>query len=329
MSNAIHVADQVRLGDMKPVLPFVANPDDPFQAEWIVALQQAMPDETIVPFGALDAAARDGCTVAIVANPRPEDLLRLPRLQWVHSVWAGVERLVAGIADPELKIVRLVDPRLAQTMAEAVLAWTLYLHRDMPRYRDQQRERRWLPHDYVRPQDKTVGLLGLGALGEAAAQRLLAAGFRVQGWSRTPRAMPGVTCHAGRDGLAAMLAASDILVCLLPLTEQTRGLLDEAKLGLLRHQASLINFARGAIVDDDALRSALDGGAIRHAVLDVFAIEPLPVDSWHWSHPGVTVLPHVSAPTDRQTASSIVAANVAAYRRSGAIPVGVDRSRGY
>jgi glyoxylate/hydroxypyruvate reductase len=314
---------------VKNILPFVAAPGTASEAEWIAALQAAMPDEVVLPLAALDEAARQACRVAAVANPRPDDLRRLPNLQWVHSVWAGVERLLAELGDTELKIVRLVDPQLADTMAEAVLAWTLYLHRDMPRYAGQQRERLWRPLEPVRACDRTVGLLGLGALGRAAAQRLVAAGFPVQGWSRTPQDLPSVRCHAGDDGLARLLAAADILVCLLPLTPQTRGLLNAATLGRLRPNAALINFARGAIVDDLALRAALDDGRLRHAVLDVFATEPLPADSWHWAHPAVTVLPHISAPTDRQTASRIVAANVAAYRRQGLIPPAVDRGRGY
>jgi len=311
------------------MLPFVAPPDAPFQTEWVAALQAAMPGETVVPFADMDEAARQACTVAIVANPRPEDLRLLPNLQWVHSVWAGVERMLADLKDTDLKIVRLVDPQLATTMAEAVLAWTLYLHRDMPRYAAQQREQRWQPLDYVRPQSKTVSLLGLGALGEAAAQRLLATGFKVQGWSRTLRALDGVACFARDEGLAQMLAGTDILVCLLPLTPETRGLLNDATLGQLKRSASLINFARGAVVDDEALKCALDRGAISHAVLDVFTTEPLPAESWHWAHAAVTVLPHVSAPTDRQTASGIVAGNIAAYRRDGTIPAYVDRKRGY
>ena len=314
---------------MKPVLPFIAAPDDGLAAEWLAALQAAMPGEAVMPLALLDDAERAKCTVAVVANPQPQDLRSLPQLRWVHSVWAGVERMLADLGDTDLKIVRLVDPQLADTMAEAVLAWTLYLHRDMPRYLSQQRERVWRPHDYVRPQEKTVGLLGLGALGDAAARRLVMAGFDVQGWSRTPRTLAGVTCHTGDTGLAQMLARSDILVCLLPLTAQTRGLLNDSAFGRLTRPAALINFARGAVVDDEALRRALDDGRLSHAVLDVFATEPLPADSWHWSHPAVTVLPHISAPTNRMTAASIVAANVAAYRRDGVIPVHVDRSRGY
>ncbi len=314
---------------MKTVLPFVAPPGDPSTPDWVAALQRAMPDETVLPLAALDADARQQCRVAVVANPRPQDLRSLPALAWVHSVWAGVERLVADLGDTELKIVRLVDPRLAQTMAEAVLAWTLYLHRDMPTYARQQRDRQWRPLDPVRPEDRSVGLLGLGALGEPAARRLRDAGFAVQGWSRTPKTLDGVTCHSGTAGLDALLGSVDLLICLLPLTARTRGLLNEGALGRMRPSASLINFARGAIVDDAALRQALDRNALKHAVLDVFATEPLPADSWQWAHPAVTVLPHVSGPTDRTTASAIVAANIARYRHTGALPAEVDRGRGY
>lgn len=308
-------------------IPFVSTPAN--EAGWIPALQAAMPGERIVPLRELDAAEFAACEVAIVANPSPEDLRRLPNLRWVHSVWAGVERLVADLADTDLRIVRLVDPQLAETMAEAVLAWTLYLHRDMPRYARQQQSRQWQPLEYVKPCDKTVGLLGLGALGEAAARRLLASGFRVEGWSRSPKSLAGVTTHAGAQGLATLLANTDILVCLLPLTAETRGLLDDAAFAQLRLGASLVNFARGAIVEDEALRRALDAGRVGHAVLDVFPVEPLPADSWHWTHPGVTVLPHISGPTDRATASAIVAANLRSFRERGVIPPHVDRARGY
>lgn len=314
---------------MKASIPFICNPDYPFAGQWIAALQQAMPDEEVVPLDALDAHARASCTVAIVANPLPQDIRQLPQLRWVHSVWAGVERLVADLADLELSIVRLVDPQLAETMAEAVLAWTLYLHRDMPLYAAQQTRRQWLAADYARPQDKTVGLLGLGSLGEAAAYRLAGAGFKVCGWSRTRKSVPHVECFAGAVELPSMLGKTDILVCLLPLTGETRELLNATTLAQLPPHASLINFARGPIVCDDALRAALDVGRIRHAVLDVFSSEPLPADSWQWAHPRVTVLPHISAPTDRQTASAIVGQNIRRYRETGEIPESVDRVRGY
>src|SRR5574343_32632 len=131
-------------------LPFIAPPGDPSAPDWLAALQAAMPEERVVALEALDDADCAGCEVAVVANPRPQDLRRLPRLRWVHSLWAGVERLLAELPEPAPAVVRLTDPRLAQTMAEAVLAWTLYLHRDMPRYARQQAARRWQPHPLPR-----------------------------------------------------------------------------------------------------------------------------------------------------------------------------------
>ncbi|GAA0753363.1 glyoxylate/hydroxypyruvate reductase A [Ideonella azotifigens] len=310
-------------------IPFVARAGDSETDAWVQALQQAMPGERVVRFDALSAEERATCTVAVVANPEPADLRQLPALQWVHSVWAGVERLVAELGDTPLKIVRLVDPQLADTMAEAVLAWTLYLHRDMPRYARQQAEAIWQSQPYVPARQRTVGLLGLGALGEAAARRLLTANFQVRGWSRKHKAIEGVTCFAGDDELQPMLTACDILVCLLPLTPQTTGLLNTERLAWLPRGAQLINFARGRIVDDEALRAALVSGQIAHAVLDVFATEPLPPSEWQWKHPGVTVLPHCSGPTDLGTAAAIVAGNVGNWRQTGELPPAINLGRGY
>ena len=310
-------------------IPFLAPANNPNAAAWICALQAALPDEQIVAFKDLSEEARAGAELAIVANPDPADLKKMPNLRWVHSVWAGVERLVADLGHSNLKIVRLVDPQLAATMSEAVLAWTLYLHRDMPAYALQQKQGIWQDRPYRRPQSKTVSLLGLGALGEASAQRLLAAGFKVCGWSRQRKSLPGVECYSGAEELNAMLARSDILVCLLPLTAATKALLNAERLSALPRGAALINFARGPIVVDDDLRSALDCGQIDHAVLDVFAVEPLPVDQWQWSHPRLTLLPHCSAVTDKTSASQIVAANIWRYRESGQLPATVDSERGY
>lgn len=288
-----------------------------------------MPDEHVVSLEELDNAARAACDIAIVANPQPDDLRILPNLKWVHSVWAGVERLVADFAHSELKIVRLIDSQLAETMSEAVLAWTMYLRRDMPRYAKQQAARQWLAHDYVRAEDKTVSVLGLGALGAAATAKLYAAGFKVCGWSRTRKALPNVECYAGNDELLSVLARTDILVCLLPLTPQTKGIVDANAIGALREHASLINFARGPIVEDATLHTALDKGLLAHAVLDVFNEEPLDQNAWQGTHPSVTVLPHISAPTDRRTASAIVATNIRQYRTTGILPTTVDRETGY
>lgn len=313
----------------RPIIPFVSTAGSHQTDEWIHALQKALPGETVVPLKKLSDAERRAATVAIVANPDPADLREMPQLVWVQSVWAGVDRMMADLGGSDLKVVRLIDPQMAATMAESVLTWTLYLHRDIPAYAAQQRQRLWRELDYVAPQDRTIGLLGLGALGAASAHRLVVSGFRVCGWSRSEKHLPNVECYSGDDGLGNVLKAADILVCLLPLTPATRGLLNRERLSLLRRGSSLINFARGAIVKDDDLREALESGQIDHAVLDVFETEPLPADRWQWTHPRVTVLPHCTAPTDKVSASRIVAQNITRYRQTGEIPASIDALRGY
>jgi glyoxylate/hydroxypyruvate reductase A len=302
------------------------SPDQ--EAEYLSILAAAMPEERLIPFRAMGDADRAAARVAVVANPDPAEVAALPNLVWVQSLWAGVEKLV-GTFDRPLPIVRLVDREMARTMAEAVLAWTYYLQRDMPTYARQQRERTWQPHPYRKPSETTVGLLGLGALGLAAAERLVGAGFSVVGWSRTPKDAHGLDVAHGLDALPQMLGRCDILVCLIPLTPETRGLVNAARLAALRPGASLINFARGPIVVTADLIAALDRGHLGHAVLDVFDAEPLPAESPLWSHPAVTVLPHVSGPTDMDSAAATVAANLRAYRRSGQPPAGIDPARGY
>ena len=214
-------------------------------------------------------------------------------------------------------------------MAEAVLAWTFYLQRDMPAYRQQQHARIWSQRDYRKPSTLTVGILGLGALGTAAARRLAEAGFRVIGWSRSPKTLPGIKTLSDNDGLEALLRRSDIVACLIPLTQGTRGLLSARRFRAMKPGAALINFARGPIVVTDDLLDALDSGQLSHAVLDVFDEEPLTPDSRLWHHPAVTVLPHISAPTDFETSAAVVAANVARYRETGSLPRTVEAALGY
>ena len=313
---------------MRPALALIGLPPRE-ELDYQRALAAALPDEAVVPFRLMDEGQRARAEIAIVANPDPADVAALPRLVWVQSLWAGVERLLDALGPAAPHVVRLVDPELARTMAEAVLAWTHYLQRDMPAYARQQREATWRQLAYRKPSEITVGLLGLGALGGAAAARLADAGFEVVGWSRAPKTVPHVDVASGADGLAAVLGASDIVVCLVPLTPQTRGLLDAGRLALMKPGAALINVARGPVVVTADLLAALDADQLSHAVLDVFDAEPLDAASPLWRHPKVTVLPHITAPTDVQAAARVVAANVRAYRETGCLPVGVDMVRGY
>jgi glyoxylate/hydroxypyruvate reductase A len=181
----------------------------------------------------------------------------------------------------------------------------------------------------VRAQDRRIGVLGLGELGKVSAQRLAQNGFSVSGWSRNAKQVDGITCFHGEGGLTSFLDQSVILVCLLPLTMETKGLLNQQTLSRLPEGARLINFARGSIIDDDALLVMLDENHIDHAVLDVFMQEPLPVNHLYWQNASVTVLPHISAPTHPVSASDIVASNIKNFRLTGDIPPAVDPVRGY
>jgi glyoxylate/hydroxypyruvate reductase A len=294
---------------------------------WLDALREAMPEEHLLPAESIADPSR--VSLAIVANPDPAAVRRFTGLEWVQSLWAGVEKLVAEPAFEHLPIVRMIDPELGRTMAEAVLAWTLYLHRDMPAYLAQQRDCHWRQLRYVAPSARRVGILGMGVLGQAAARSLLGAGFTVQGWSRRPKQLDGIATFSGDAGLVEMSRQTDILVCLLPLTQQTRHLVDSRLLDRLPPRACVINFGRGPVLHTRSLVDALDSGHLAHAVLDVFDEEPLPAGSALWRHPAVTVLPHISADTDARSASRIVAANVRHWRQTGQVPPAVDRLRGY
>ena len=332
---------QVAAGDAL-VVPFLARVDKTLTTRWIDELRTAFaaerdrhpaprpaPAVRLEPFADLSDEERAAARVAIVADPDPADLAALPALEWVQSLWAGVETLVDAVAGRDVAIVRLVDPRLGEAMAEAVLAWTLYLHRDMPRYLAQQRARTWAYHELVPAAERRVGVLGLGALGERAARALAGAGFDVAGWSRSAKSLEDLATHVGESGFDELLERSDVLVVVLPLTGETRGLLDAEALARLPPGASLINVARGPIVVEADLVAALDDGHLSHAVLDVFDVEPLPDDHPYWGHPGVTVMPHVAAPTDRKSAAGIAARAVLSWAADGTRPDGVDRRRGY
>ncbi len=315
---------------MQPTLPLLFRAGEAETARWMNALDDVLGHLCNVKlFPELTKAERESATMAIVANPDPKDIAALPNLVWMQSLWAGVERLAAELPMDGPGIVRMTDPQMAATMSEAVLAWTLYLHRDMPRYARLQQEKTWQELPLKTPAERTVGMLGLGNLGSKAAKRLSVNGFNVKGWSRSPAQIEGIETYHGPDGFQAVLSVSDILVILVPLTAETRSLLNEEALTQMPQGASIINFARGPIIDDEALLKAVDKGQIGHAVLDVFAIEPLPSEHPYWSHPSVTVLPHISAPTIVSTAVRVVASNIKTYLETGNIPPCVDRQRGY
>jgi glyoxylate/hydroxypyruvate reductase A len=314
---------------MKKMTTFIGQISTKDKEAWLNKINPLLNDISIVPYEDLTNEQKLEIEVAIVANPDPKELLELKNLLWVQSLWAGVERLLTDLPQAEFGIVRMIDPNLSSTMAEAVLAWTLYLHRDMPKYLMQQKNKIWQQNKLIEPKERNVGLLGLGNLGRASVEKLCLNGFNVYGWSKKKTNIQGVKCFYGATGLQEMLKYTDILICLLPLTDDTDSLLNYENLGLLPRGASLINFSRGQIVDDNALLHYLESRHLKHAVLDVFNTEPLPKNSKLWDSPNITILPHISAPTNIGTASKIVVNHLLQYFETGRIPETVVRSRGY
>jgi len=298
-------------------------------AAWWPLLQAALPNERLVR-DRHDAAAHD-IDVALVANPPPGSLRDLPNLRFIQSLWAGVDRLLADASVPaQVPLARMVDPAMNEAMAQTALWAVLSLHHGFFGYAAQQRAGIWQAHALKRADEVTVAVLGLGQMGRTVAQALVRSGYRVLGWNRgVANAMEGVQVHAGAGTLPHVLAQSQVVINLLPLTPETRGLFNAETFALMPRGASLVNLARGAHVVEADLLAALASGHLHHAVLDVFATEPLPLGAAFWSHPAVTVLPHVAAPTDPRSAALIAARNIQALRAGQPLQHLVDRTRGY
>lgn len=291
--------------------------DEGERDQWLQALSAAMPEATWLD---LAQAQLEPSTVqaAVVANPPPGSLQDLPQLRLIQSLWAGVDRLLQDRTLPAgIPVARMVDPAMNAAMAETALWAVLSLHRGFFAYQRRQREGVWQPHAQRRADEVRVLVLGQGQMGRTAAARIAQQGYPVTGWRR--------------DGLALqpLLARSDIVVNLLPLTTDTRGLLDAGFFATLPPKASIVNLARGAHVVDADLLAALDSGHLRHAVLDVFHTEPLPLDHAFWQHPRVTLLPHAAAATDARSAAEVAVANLRAARDGLPLQHLVDAGRGY
>jgi glyoxylate/hydroxypyruvate reductase len=252
-----------------------------------------------------------------------QDFTPFTRCKAVLSLWAGVERIV-GNATLTQPLCRMVDPALTEGMVEWVVGHALRHHLGMDAHVVNPGHI-WNNTPPPLARERPVAMLGMGALGAACAQALRALNFPVTGWSRSPR--PG-SVH-GEDGLAQALQTAQIVVTLLPKTPETENLLNATRLALLPRGAVILNPGRGALIDDAALLAALDAGQIGHATLDVFRTEPLPQDHPYWTHPRVTVTPHIAADTRPGTASRVVAENIRRGEAGEAFLHLVDRRRGY
>jgi glyoxylate/hydroxypyruvate reductase len=299
---------------------------------WLGALRSAAPQ-----VGWLDAAQAaidpGRVEVAVVANPPAGSLSAFTRLRLIQSLWAGVDRL---LDDPQLPpgvpIARMVDPAMNEAMAQTALWATLALHRGFFAYAQRQREAVWRVHAQRRAAELRVSVLGRGQMGRMAAACIAQQGYPVAAWGLNERpadTLDSVQQHAGAQALLPLLARSDVVINLLPLTAATRGLLNTAFFAALPIGASIVNLARGAHLVDADLLAALQRGHLRHAVLDVFHTEPLPHDHPFWRHPRVTLLPHAAALTDPRSAAQVVAANLRALQDGHPLANLVNRANGY
>ncbi len=293
----------------------------------MAAFRRALPEAEIDPWSAALAAAAD---YAIVWRPPPGALPALERAKAIFNLGAGVDAIpdLAGIPS-RIPLIRLDDAGMAEQMTEYVCHAALDCYREFGAYTEQQRQALWRARPRGAKGGFTIGLLGAGVLGSAVADALAALGFTVRAWSRTRKERTDIASFAGNDELAAFLAGTRFLVCLLPLTPDTRDLLDRARLSLLPRGAYLVNVARGAVVVDADLLSLLDEGHLAGAVLDVFRDEPLPPQHPFWHHPRVVVTPHVSAVTLIEESVAQIAGKIRRLEAGWPATGVVDRDRGY
>jgi glyoxylate/hydroxypyruvate reductase len=271
---------------------------------------------------------------ACVWKPPPELLTGLPNLRAIFSLGAGVDHLIGDPTLPDVPIVRIVDPDLTMRMTEYVVLQVLMIHRRQRLYDAQQAEHRWQDHDQPPASAVSVGIMGLGELGRDAAQVLGRICFNVAGWSRTPRYIAGVETFHGSDGLNTFLRRSEILVCLLPHTPATEGILNLPLFRVLKRDgalggAYLINAGRGMLQIDTDIVAALDEGSLAGATLDVFPVEPLPPRSPLWSHPRIAITPHNAAASDARALAANVLHQIARFERGEPLKHVVDRRAGY
>lgn len=313
---------------MTPIrLLFVSNSDS--KSAWKRRLEALDPSIEVRLWP--DPGSLDGIEAALVWKPPAGLLATLPRLRLVLSLGMGVDHVFADPALPKsVPVVRLVDPDLVNRMSEYCALAVLRYHRNADAYDAFQRARQWkaLPNEPAGA-SRGVGILGLGEIGRDLAAKLAPFGFRLAGWSRTPKRVPSVESYHGAEGFKPFLARSEIAVCLLPLTPETEGILNAAAFAALPKGAVVVNAARGGHVVDADLLAALDGGHLAAAQLDVFRQEPLPPEHPFWTHPKVRITPHNGGLTNPETAAAQIVENLRRLRAGEKLLNVVDPARGY
>jgi glyoxylate/hydroxypyruvate reductase A len=272
---------------------------------------------------------KDDIEVALAWKPASGLLASFPNLKLIVSLGMGVDHLLSDDKLPDVPITRIMDDGLIGQMSEYALYWALRHHRNIDKYAASQRAQKWKVEDFVDTIHRRIGILGLGTIGQDTAKKFAALGFPTAGWSRTAKDLPGIETFHGADGFARLLGQSDILVNVLPLTPDTRGIMDAKAFAALPKGAYFINMARGGHVVDEALLAVLDSGHLSGAVLDVFNQEPLPAEHPYWKHPKVHVTPHIAGATNPRTASPGVIENIKRLRSGGTLMHCIDPKAGY
>jgi len=272
----------------------------------------------------------DDIEYAVVWAPPAGRLKEFKNLKYIFSIGAGVTHITLDPDTPwNVPIVRLQDDMLVQDMVGHILHWTLHYHRYYNRYKRYQREKKWLRHRYPENSERPVAVLGLGQTGLTTCNHLRDLGFDVYGWSRSPKKIDGITCLHGDESFPDVLATADILVNLLPLTEETTDLINAENIAHMPDGAFIINCGRGGTIVDQDLISALDSGKLEAAALDVFREEPLTEESPYWTHPSVDVTPHTAAPSNQRSAAKFIANHIRGAMDGGIPSPIVDHARGY
>ena len=277
---------------------------------WSSALQEAMPEMNVKVYP--DEGDLNGIEYAVVWKHPRGILNQYPNLKAILSLGAGVDHVISDPELPEgLPIVRLVDKKLTHEMFLHSLHWVLHFHSDQYLYRIQQQSREWIQQSSVQSEDRTIGIMGLGNIGKSIGDSLVNLDFNVVGWGARPKNSLGeINYYYGQEQLAVFLRQSDILINVLPLTENTKNILTKNELKLLPEGSFIINIGRGGIINESDLLSALDSGHITAAALDVFAQEPLPENNSLWKHPSVYVTPHIAGQSNPRSAAKTIAENI-------------------
>ena len=291
-------------------MAILLNNDGANHAAWQSELQNLLPTMAVYCYPDIDEQVAQEIEFALLWNHPTQDLWRYPNLKGICGLGAGLDHLGDLQQLPPVPVVRLIDPVMIHDMSAYALHWIVHFQRRMDFYKQEQHRKQWRPQPVIPTAEFNVGILGVGEIGGQMAQFIARAGYPVSGWSRRSKSIDGVGNLYGESGLQEMLQRSHVLINCLPLTAETTSLLNHTQLSQMNKGTYLINLGRGATVDHHALIALLDSGHIAGAALDVFPVEPLPVDSALWGYPQVHITPHISGPTNVRSAATIVCQSI-------------------